>query len=489
MRIIGNNPAADNAEITAVASGTLPNGKAVIVNADGTVSVVASSSATGGVGTPVVFNASSNTTFAATVFDSSNNKVVIAYMDGGNSNYGTAIVGTVSGSSISFGTEVVFEAAASQQMAAVYDTTNNKIVIAYRYSTTQGRAVVGTVSGTSISFGSPTAFSTSEVDNNISAVYDPDQQKVVLAWRDKGNSSYCASIVGTVSGTSISFGTKVIVDSATTISTALAYDTTNNKVVIAYSPYKTSTYSFQHGYSAVGTVSGTSISWGSTVRFDTNNTGGYTINYISAVFDPVAEKTVIAYAGNLGYGESRVGTVSGTSISFGAIVVFKSTTVYYTSTVFDSNSNSPTIFYRNQTLQTGEFVKGTVSGTSISFDAPITFTSNSIDWIYAAFDSSNNKFVTSYRDSTGYGTSVVANNAFTSTNLTAENFIGFSDGAAADTGTARVQIGSGINTAQSSLTAGQQYFVQTDGTLGLTAADPSVIAGTAISATEIIVKG
>jgi hypothetical protein len=40
-----------------------------------------------------------------------------------------------------------------------------------------------------------------------------------------------------------------------------------------------------------------------------------------------------------------------------------------------------------------------------------------------------------------------------------------------------------------SFTAGQQYFVQTDGTLGLTAADPSVIAGTAISATEIIVKG
>jgi len=52
-----------------------------------------------------------------------------------------------------------------------------------------------------------------------------------------------------------------------------------------------------------------------------------------------------------------------------------------------------------------------------------------------------------------------------------------------------INIGSAISTNQLSLTAGQQYFVQTDGTLGLTAADPSVIAGTAISATEIIVKG
>ena len=40
-----------------------------------------------------------------------------------------------------------------------------------------------------------------------------------------------------------------------------------------------------------------------------------------------------------------------------------------------------------------------------------------------------------------------------------------------------------------SLTAGQSYFVQTDGTLGTTAASPSVFAGTAVSATKLIVKG
>ena len=38
-----------------------------------------------------------------------NQKIVIAYRDNGNSNYGTAVVGTVSGTSISFGTPVVFE--------------------------------------------------------------------------------------------------------------------------------------------------------------------------------------------------------------------------------------------------------------------------------------------------------------------------------------------------------------------------------------------
>ena len=48
-------------------------------------------------------------------FDSSNNKVVITYRDAGNSNYGTAIVGTVDSSdnSISFGTKAVVYSASS----------------------------------------------------------------------------------------------------------------------------------------------------------------------------------------------------------------------------------------------------------------------------------------------------------------------------------------------------------------------------------------
>ena len=41
-------------------------------------------------------------------FDSSNNKVVISYKDNGDSGKGKAVVGTVSGTSISFGTPTTF---------------------------------------------------------------------------------------------------------------------------------------------------------------------------------------------------------------------------------------------------------------------------------------------------------------------------------------------------------------------------------------------
>ena len=86
----------------------------------------------------------------------------MAYRDQGNSEYGTAIVGTVSSTSISFGTAAVFESASlgGTDTAATFDSASNKVVIVYtdEGNTNYGTAVVGTVSSTSISFGTPVVF-------------------------------------------------------------------------------------------------------------------------------------------------------------------------------------------------------------------------------------------------------------------------------------------------------------------------------------------
>ena len=147
-------------------------------------------------------------------FDSSNNKIVIAFRDNGNSYYGTAIVGTVSGTSISFGSEVVFESANVTYNAAVFDSTNNKVVIAYRDNgnSSYGTAVVGTVSGTSISFGSAVVFESAST-YDIGLAFDSSNDKIIIAYGDNGNSAYGTAIVGTVSGTSISFITTIFNDS------------------------------------------------------------------------------------------------------------------------------------------------------------------------------------------------------------------------------------------------------------------------------------
>ena len=72
--------------------------------------------------------------------------------------------------------------------------------------------------------------------------------------------------------------------------------------------------------------------------------------------------------------------------------------------------------------------------------------------------------------------------------VTTENYIGIASGGTyADTAEATIDIIGTINKDQTSLTAGQTYFVQADGTLATSADSISVIAGTAISSTELLI--
>jgi len=484
MRFIGKDPNIVDAYYTATASGTLANGNKVIVNSDGTVSVVAETAGDPSAGTPVVYESASSV-FNLVAYDANAQKVVIAYRDGGNSNYGTAVVGTISGTSISFGTPVVFQSGRSDDVTPVYDSNAQKVVIVYsdQPNSYAGTAKVGTVSGTSISFGSPANFE-STYAFQVAAAFDANANKVVIAFRDGGSSDHGTAIVGTVSGTSISFGSATVFESASTQYMRIAYDANAQKVVIAYQDYANSS----HGTAIVGTVSGTSISFGSAAVFESAAT-----NEISIAYDSSAQKVVISYRdeGNSNYGTAIVGTVSGTSISFGTAAVFESATTSYTATVYDAGAQKIVIAYSDGGNSSyGTAVVGTVSGTSISFGTPLVFESATIQYIGIAYDANAQKAVITYRDTgnSNYGTASVFTSAPLSTNLTAENYIGISDAAYAGGATATIQIVGCIDDAQTSLTAGQQYFVQGNGTLSTTAGDPSVLAGTAISATELVVK-
>lgn len=480
VRTIGN--VQKDAQVRAVASGALSNGDTVIVNSDETVSAVVQTNVSESAGTSVVFE-NANSGYMSVAYDANAQKVVIAYRDDGNSSYGTAIVGTVSGTSISFGTAVVYESARVDEQTIVYDANAQKVVISYQDegNLNRGTSIVGTVSGTSISFGSPTVFETSSA-LYIESTYDANAQKIVIAYMDGGNSFYGTAIVGTISGTSISFGSATVFESAGSYEISITYDTNAQKVVICYRDAGNSNY----GTAIVGTVSGTSISFGTAVVFRSSMTLRPTIGYHSD-----AQKVVIAHY----HGDCLVGDVSGTSITFGSEVEFESTSAQnYLSVVYDENAQKIIIAYMaDSDGDQPKIVAGAVSGTSITVDSPFILVSGA-DTAHnaAAYDANAQKVVMVYQNNTdfsGNGTAVVYQAAYSSTNLTSENFIGFADDAYADTQSAAINSTCSVDRNQSSLTAGQKYYVQLDGTLGLTAADPSVEAGTAISATEILVKG
>ena len=79
-----------------------------------------------------------------TTYDSTNDRVIVCYRDAGNSNYGTAIVGTVVGTAITFGSEVVFNSGTTTQIGCTFDSTNGKTVIAFSddSNSSYGTAVV-----------------------------------------------------------------------------------------------------------------------------------------------------------------------------------------------------------------------------------------------------------------------------------------------------------------------------------------------------------
>ena len=459
-----------------VASGTLASGKTVALKADGTVEAVAG--VTEGVGTAAVFE-TANSLMIGSAFDSNAGKVVIAYRDIGNSSAATAVVGTVSGTSISFGTPVAF-AGIGARFRATFDFTSNKIIIVYIDGSNSGYAIVGTVSGTSISFGTAVTISTN--CDYPTVAFDSTNNKLVIAYRDAGNSGYATAVVGTVSGTSISLGTPAVFEAASSFYTFAIFDPTNNKVVISYIDGGNSNY----GTAVVGTVSGTSISFGTPVVFESAM-----IENNSMAFDSTNNKVVIAYrdTGNTNAGTAVVGTVSGTSISFGTAVIFESNQIVYTGTAFDSNAGKVVIAYQDQGNSSyGTVIVGTVSGTSISFGAAAVFEAASTTYIAATYDSTNNKVVIAYSDggNSDYGTGIV----FTvgSTNLSATTFLGITSEAISSGATGAINTYGGINTVQTGLTIASDYYVQSDGTLSTASASPAIKVGQAVSATTINMK-
>jgi hypothetical protein len=441
-------------QVSFVASGTINNGVTVALNSDGTVTAV--SGVTAAIGSNTSFTAASAfPNYISSSYDSNANKVVLVYTNG--SGHVIAIVGTVSGTTISFGSAATAASVSSIWLSSSYDTTAQKIVISYTDTTNSyyGKAIVGTVSGTSISFGTPVVYNSgnSYHSNNV---YDPSANKTVIAYRDVSSSNQGKAIVGTVSGTSISFGAEATFDTVFCQFPNQVYDANANKISIVYQDANAG-----DGKAVVGTVSGTSISFGTPITFTTND-----LESMSGAYNSNALKVVYCYRdiGNSNFGTVAVGTISGTSISFGTPVTFSSGGVTKPSLAYDSFANKLVISYSDSANSSyGTLVTGTVSGSSITFDSAIIYSSTSFygTSTFVTYDSSSSKNIISWATNSYQGFSVVYTNAGTN----ASAFIGISDAAISDTASGSVTIKGGISTNVTGLTPNQNYYVQSDGSL------------------------
>jgi len=296
----------------------------------------------------------------------------------------------------------------------VSDTTNNRVILCWgghgpTYNAAvnrQGWASVGTVSGTTLTWHTPVVFepddnasSSSGMITYFSAAWDTTLQRLVIVWEDQdgvvasnlGN----AAVVGTVDGShNITFGSvsRNPVYNGDGDQNAIAYNASSGKMVWAYRKY-VSGGGFEFGFVRVGTVSGTgatgTVTWGAESSFPLVNDslitdsgyGNTTKNklYDMRIIDHAdAQKVLITYLISPGYISGHIrgvsGKVSGTTISLSAEAVLNTdnpngslgSTTTDTGLAYDTVKKKIIVVTNSNQVGSPHAIKG--KGTEVNFD-------------------------------------------------------------------------------------------------------------------------
>jgi hypothetical protein len=472
-----------------VASGTIANGDTVVINSNGTVSTISGS---GTVNPSAASEASiqSNTTYVEAAYDTANNRVVVFYSDSAAGNQHKAVVGTITGNTVSFGSPVTVYGGTSFDKRALYDPDNGRIIVLFKLASSAQlySLTVNPSTNTLTTSGTAALGNTQEPD----MAYDTANNKVVIVYKDAGNTNRGTAVVATVTSSTVSVGTPVIFETSGISSPSVTFDSVANKAVIAWLPTST-----LRGTTATGTVSGTSISFGTKVQVSGNEPTAIACDY-----KPEIDRTVYYFPDKQSSSVATIllGKVSGTSISISKEFILPFASVLSTSTLgslqYNPNNKSTTLVCRPFVFEDPYFVvaaemifdKNTLD---VKISDAVPFGSATTTYINSVFNTSTNKINAIYIASSGVKATELTSSTFSS-NYDGHNYIGVAAAAISNAATGTITIGGGVNESQSGLTVGREYYVDPSG--GLTLDKPTSLpvvtkAGTSISATKLIVKG
>ena len=345
----------------------------------------------------------------------------IAYQDDGNSGAGTCIIGSVSGTEISYGSPVVFDANSEPQGITKIDSTHFAIVYEDVGDSNYGKVIIGTINGTTVTFGTAYTFITEYC--NYSDVDLLDSTHLVIAYNEAVNNKVNGVIATITNDDELSFGSEYeLQNDDTTYISVTALDSTH--FVLGYragDPY--------YGTVAVGVVTGTAIAYGTPVAVNAFNTNNLTLGTLDSTHFVVAYGTT-----NQG---TKIGTVaSGDEITLGDAYDFGGQGANIGMSVLDSTHF--VLVYRG-TDNDGYANYGTVDGTSITFDGEVEFNDADTSYTDCSFIDSS-KFVTAYQDigNSNYGTAIIGTvptgladlksiNSITKANIKSINSIAIAD--------------------------------------------------------------
>lgn len=344
-------------------------------------------------GTEKVFASAETNYTSVTALDSTH--AIVTYQDGGNSDYGTACCLTLSGTTVSAGTEVAFNEAITDNISvSAMDSTHAIVTYRDQGNSDYGTACCLSLSGTTITAGTEVAFN--EAGTTFTSVTKMDSTHAIVAYRDGGNSNYGSSCCLSLSGTTITAGTGVAFNEGRTEHVAItSVDSTH--AIVAYQDYANSYY----GTACCLSLSGTTITAGTEVVFEES-----TIDVVSiSAMDSTHAIVIYRDFGNSYYGTACCLSLSGTTITAGTAIVFNSGSSEGSSITTTDSTHAIVTYEDGGNSSYGTTCYLSLDGTTITTSVETVFNSGNSNYTSVAAIDSKHAIVT-YRDSSNsnYGT-------------------------------------------------------------------------------------
>ena len=482
-----------------VADGAITSGKPVILTAAGKAAQVAETARGNTIGAEQAlapFSPSGVAGGQTWAYDATNDQYLWAYGNPDAYQRGYASIVDVSSGTVVEGTRAVFYSPdAVRDLSATCIGSNKFLIIylddlsAYMYG------IVASVSGTSITYGSQVTINAgSTMASPTGIAYSATTDASLLVYMPTGAGNEIKLLRITVSGTTITLGTAVNVSTIFSVS----YLSQNGQASIVNNASSDEFFLFWRGQNSGANRPG----YGGIVTMSSGGTlAGTTATKATDLLRGFAG---LAYCGNDTYvvvflGETNrylrycVATVSGGNVTWGTDTVYESSLQDTTqvSVAYDSSVDKVVVTQRpdgspyNRTYSTGDLSGTTITFASLTALSPATGITSFPVLIY---DPSLQNTLFIYENSS---TDVVLRLWEVTgdiPNLTATNLLGIASAAILDTATGTINTWGSRNEVQTSLTIGSDYYVQSDGTITTASASPAQLIGEAITATQINIK-
>ena len=502
-------------EITGTASGTITADKPCLIKSDGTIdqveATVTEQTPAGVVNVPGndakegdVFFSGTAQNGTSIAYDEDNNTFLMGARINNNVYVKLGYYAVASSTDISWGT--LLSAGGGYDSGICYDPTKECYATFWQTNSSTASVKLYKYNSTKTDVtNSATGTLPSGYDGGYpSIMYHTGIQKPVITFVESAK-VYVAILHINSDATSVTVGTPFRVAANASNSQyqpQMFEDTTRSGRIYVGSRYDHDDHFWMHNLTIPS--SGDSFTRNSVVKVvDGASSSDRVTNFVAIRYDPEAGKALMVYREGSNATKGIVLTPSDSSCSVGSKVGLISSSdtdrAEYMALVYDQGLKKLVLVW--QKLVDDEKVKAavlTISGTSVSMGTKSSVLSNGSTSVGTTHGGSNHNGT--YNTKLGQILWVgvdVGNNTWARvwnlqchtsvTNLTAENFVGFPKATYTNGQTATIKVVGNTST-QSSLTPGQKYYVQKDGTVKSSADTISVEAGLAISSTKLLIR-